>query len=133
MCVYESMYCVACVYVCGVGVCSSASGRFACMTIHFSRAQEWIKGSCWWERPATPFGATSSVSLLLTSALDPLMFITAALAGTPRSYSASSPVPRTSHSKVQWTLSASVYPTSEDLEENGNEPSGLWGTAMPEE
>ena len=89
VCVYESMYCVTCVYVCGVGVCSSASGRFACMTIHFSRAQEWIKGSCWWERPATPFGATSSVSLLLTSALDPLMFITAALAGTPRSYSAS--------------------------------------------
>ena len=87
--VYDSLCCVMCVYVCGVGVYASASGRFACMTIYFSRAQEWIEGSCWWERPATPFGATSSVSLLLTSALDPLMFIMAALAGTPRSYSTS--------------------------------------------
>ena len=86
--IYDSMCCVTCVYVRGVGVCAFASGRFACMTIYFSTAQKCIEGSCWWERPATPFGATSPVSLLLTSALDPLMLIMAALAGTPRSYSA---------------------------------------------
>ena len=87
--IYDSMCCVTCVYVCGVGVCAFASGRFACVTIYFSTAQKWIEGSCWWERPVTPFGATSPVSLLLTSALDPLMLIMAALAGTPRTYSAS--------------------------------------------